>query len=61
MDYWGVLQDSSTYEIIITNGEIVGDTLVRLENPSIFVRKKEVGGGLITFKDGKYEWIHQAD
>lgn len=61
VDYWGVLQDSSTYEVIITDGEITGDTLVRLENPSIFVRKEEVGGGLITFRDGKYEWIHQAD
>lgn len=32
-----------------------------LENPSIVVRKEEVGGGLITFKDGRYVWIHQAD
>ena len=61
VDYWGVVQDSTTYEVIVTDGEIVGDTLVRLENPAIVVRKEEIGGGLITFKDGKYEWIHQAD
>ena len=61
VDYWGIVKDSSTYEIIVTNGEIIGDTLIRLENPAIVVRKEEVGGGLITFRNGKYEWIHQAD
>nr|WKN37409.1 hypothetical protein K4G66_01635 [Tunicatimonas sp. TK19036] len=61
VDYWGIVKDSTTYEIIIENAEILGDTTVYLENPSILIRKEEVGGGLITFRNGKYEWIHQAD
>lgn len=61
VDYWGIVRDSITYEIIIENAEILGDTIVQLDNPSIVVRKEEVGGGLITFRNGKYEWIHQAD
>jgi hypothetical protein len=61
VEYWGIVQDSTTYEVIIIDSEIVGDTVVRLEYPSIFVRKEEVGGGVITFKNEKYQWIHQAD
>jgi hypothetical protein len=61
VDYWAVVQDSTTYEVIIIDSEINGDTIVSLEHPSIVVRKEEVGGGVITFKNGKYQWIHQAD
>lgn len=61
VDFWGLVKDSATYEIIIEDAEITGDTIVRLENPSIFVRKDEVGGGIVTFRNGKYKWIHQAD
>jgi len=61
VDYWGLVNDSETYEIVIEDAEIIGDREVKLANPSIVVRKEEVGGGLITFKDGKYVWIHQAD
>jgi hypothetical protein len=43
-----------TYEIIIKETEIIEDRKVKLDNPSIVVRKEEVGGGLITCKDGKY-------
>ena len=61
VDNWGLVNDSETYEIVIEDGEIIGDREVRLTNPSIVVRKEEVGGGLITFKNGKYVWIHQTD
>lgn len=61
VDFWGLLKDSETYEIVIEDAEIKGDRKVMLENPSIVVRKEEAGGGLITFKEGKYVWIHQAD
>jgi len=61
VDYWGLVNDSETYEIVIEDTEIIGDREVKLDNPSIVVRKEEVGGGLITFKEGKYIWIHQAD
>jgi len=61
VDYWGLVNDSKSYEIVIEDAEIIEDREVNLENPSIVVRKEEVGGGLISFKDGKYIWIHQAD
>lgn len=61
VDSWGLLEDSITFEIIIQDSEIIGDTLIRLENPSLVIQKEELGGGVITFRKGKYEWIHQAD
>lgn len=60
-DGWGILYDSLTYEIIIENAEVVGDSNIVLENPSIIVRREEEGGGLITYLAGRYTWIHQAD
>ena len=61
VDYWGLLYDSVSFEILIQDGEVIGDTLVRLSNPSLFLRQSEFGGGLITFHDNQYRWIHQAD
>lgn len=60
VDYWGVIQDSLTQEILIRNGEIVGDTVREIQSPSLVLRKDEVGGGVITFVNGDYIWIHQA-
>lgn len=61
VDYWGLVYDSETYEIVIEDNNSINDRRVKLDHPSIVVRKEEVGGGLITFKDGKYVWIHQSD
>ena len=61
VDYWGIIRDIETYEIIVSDGEIVGKQNVQLSYPSIFVRKEEIGGGIITYKNGKYEWVHQSD
>jgi hypothetical protein len=61
VEFWGVVNDKSTYNIIVKDSELVGQEKVALEYPSIFLRKEEVGGGVITFKNGKYIWIHQAD
>lgn len=61
VDFWGIVKDSETYAIIVTDDEVAGDTVVHLENPSIVLRREEVGGGLIAFLNGKYTWIHQAD
>ena len=61
VDYWGLVKDSSTFKIIVEKSEVVGDTIIKLDNPSIAVRKMEAGGGLITFRKGRYEWINQAD
>jgi hypothetical protein len=61
VDEWGIVRDSSTYEVLIGEGEIIGEQEFVLANPSIYVRKAEVGGGIISFKDGKFQWVHQAD
>jgi hypothetical protein len=61
VDFWGLVQDSTTYEMIFNETDILGDTIVRLDNPSIVVRKEEAGGGIITFDKGIYKWIHQSD
>jgi hypothetical protein len=59
---WGVLSDSLTFEIVVENGEVIGDSIVQIHKPSIWVKDKdELGGGVISFKGGKYVWIHQAD
>lgn len=61
VDYWGVVKDKTTYEIIIEDGEILEEHALELENPSLLLKKEDVGGGLITFRKGKFVWIHQTD
>lgn len=61
VEYWGILYDTITYEIVIEDGEVMGDTTVKLTHPSLFLRQSEVGGGLISFQNGRYRWVHQAD
>lgn len=63
VDFWGVLNDPTTFEILFDDktGDISGDTTVRLKNKSIFVQADEVGGGVITFQNSFYIWIHQSD
>lgn len=61
VSFWGITHDTITYEIIVTDGEISGDREVGLLYPSIVTRKDEVGGGIITYQNGNYIWVHQAD
>jgi len=63
VDFWGVLKDKTTFEIIFdkNTGDILGDTILRLKNKSIFVEEDEVGGGVITYENDTYKWIHQSD
>lgn len=61
VDFWGTTDDKETFEVVISDSEIVGDTITKLNNKSIFVRKEEAGGGVITFKDNGFIWIHQSD
>ena len=60
-DFWGITRDTSTWEMIIDDGEIAGSRTVTLQCPSIVLRKEEVGGGIITFKNAEFIWVHQAD
>jgi hypothetical protein len=61
VDYWGLVQDKETSETTFTeDGDVLDSKTVKLKNPSIALGKDEVGGGLITYRNGKYEWIHQT-
>lgn len=61
VEFWGVTDDKETYENIIVDGEMADGKKLKLVNPSIFVGKNEEGGGIITFMNGKFIWVHQAD
>lgn len=62
VDYWGLVEDKETSETTFTeDGDVLDSKTVNLKNPSIALGKDEVGGGLITYLNGKYIWIHQAD
>ena len=61
VDFWGITYDKTAGEVIVKDSEIVGGRDISLEHPSIILRKAEEGGGLITYKNGKYIWVHQAD
>jgi hypothetical protein len=61
VDYWGIIEDKETKEtIFLENGDVLGEKNVKLQNPSIFIGNEELGGGLITFLNGKYLWIHHT-
>lgn len=61
VDNWGTISDNEVYENVVRDGEIIGGKKVKLTNKSLFVGKDDAGGGIITFKDGKFIWIHQAE
>ena len=61
VDYWGLVEDKETSEVLFSeDDEVLESRIVILQNPSIALGKNEVGGGLITFRNGTYEWIHQT-
>jgi hypothetical protein len=61
VNYWGLVKDRETSETTFTeDGDVLGSKEVKLQNPSIVLGADEVGGGLITFLNGKYVWIHQT-
>lgn len=61
VDYWGLVEDKETSETTFTeDGDVLDSKTVKLKNPSIALGKDEVGGGLISYRNGKYEWIHQT-
>ncbi|MCH3882987.1 MULTISPECIES: hypothetical protein [Tenacibaculum] len=61
VNLWCVVSDKETFEIIVEDGELVGDRIVNLERPSIYFGKEEAGGGIITYRNGELYWVHQSD
>jgi hypothetical protein len=61
VDYWGLVEDRETSETTFSeDGDVLGSKIVNLQNPSIALGADEIGGGLITFINGEYVWIHQT-
>jgi hypothetical protein len=61
VDYWGLVEDRETSETTFTeDGDVLTSKDIKLQNPSIVLGKDEVGGGLVTFINGKYVWVHQT-
>ena len=61
VDYWGLVEDKETSETTFTDeGDVLGAKDIKLQNPSIALGADELGGGLITYINGKYVWIHQT-
>ncbi|WP_299103533.1 hypothetical protein [uncultured Winogradskyella sp.] len=61
VNLWCVVSDKETFEVVVKDGELVGDKIVKLERPSIYVGKEEAGGGIITYRNGELYWVHQSD
>ena len=61
VDYWCIVYDSTTYKVLVEDGEIIGDTTVKLNYPSLYIGKQEAGGGIIHWKQDDFWWIHQSD
>lgn len=60
VDHWYIVRDLEQSEAIIDDDQVLGDSEVILERPSIYVGKEEAGGGIITFLNGKPYWVHQS-
>ena len=62
VDLWCVVSDKKVWEVLFTeDGDIDKDTIVDIERPSIYIGKKEAGGGIITYRNDKLYWVHQSD
>ncbi|KQC33362.1 hypothetical protein AAU57_08580 [Nonlabens sp. YIK11] len=58
---WCVVYDQVTVEVLVQDGELIGERTVQLTQPSLFVGKEEAGGGIVTYRNGEYDWVHQSD
>jgi hypothetical protein len=61
VDYWGITHDRTTGQVVVVDGEVSGGKSIALRNSSIVLRRGEEGGGVVTFRDGWFNWIHQSD
>jgi hypothetical protein len=62
VDFWGTTTDQDTEEVTVEDGELGDVVRTKLDNVSLFFRKLESGGGVVTYdkKTKKFIWIHQS-
>lgn len=61
VDTWETLPKGETWEATFTpENELLGEKKVHLLNSSIRICVEEGGCGVITYKKGKYHWVHQG-
>ena len=59
---WHLVSSGKSYEVtFLENGDIDGTRKVILDYPSFYIGDQFYGGATITWKENKYEWIHQAE
>ncbi len=61
VDFWGYTYDSTTTKVLVEKSQVAGSREIKLQHPSIIIRSDDFGGGLISFIDGTFQWVHQAD
>lgn len=62
VNLWCLVYDKQVNEVLFKeNGDIDKDTTITLENHGIYMGKEEAGGGIITYKNHEFYWVHQSD
>lgn len=61
VNLWCIVSDTETIEVLVKDGQLIGDKIVNLERPSLYIGKEEAGGGIITYRKDVLYWIHQSD
>ena len=62
VDTWETIPKGETWERTFTpENELLGEKKVHLLNASIRICVEEGGCGVITYRKGKYHWVHQGD
>lgn len=62
VDQWQVIRKGETWETTFrADGDVLGSRESSLENASIRLCAREGGCGGVTHRNGRYQWVHQAD
>jgi len=63
IDYWGTTTDKEIEKIDVDkNGDLGESSKTKIDHVSLFFRKVEEGGGVLTYKSTlkKFIWLHQS-
>ena len=60
VNLWCIVADKETIEVLVKDGELIGDKIV-FRASWVIHRKEEAGGEIITYRKEALYWIHQSD